>query len=651
MAGADPTGGAAGAGWTQASAAAPQYPKIAAEWDVPITMSDGTVLKTNVYRPANAQGHPIGEKTPVIVNMTPYTKMISALAAVAIADPTLGPIVANLASYLNFTGTPLDGITELAKTSRGGIIENFAVNPDLVRNGYTQIVVDVRGTGFSQGEWQALGPLEQQDTGEVIDWASKQNWSDGRVGTSGVSYSAINQIQAASKRPEALKAVFAVEPSNDLLHDIVGTGGALGIGFMPMWLGLVNGFKWLPDMQALLQGNFDAKWLSDRMGDPTTLIPELVGAVTTPSVDALPAKTKGVMQDGPFFTERQTDVSQINVPTFVYGGWHDIFANSEPDVYNDLELPVGQKQLMMGDGYHTIVGKDFGTPGYPPTLAVMERAWFDKWIKGIDNGIDKYGPVTLMQQGGGWTTADQFPRAGTEYQRLYLSGAPSGTAGHARHDGSLGSSAPSEPATFTVAPGLRGVCSREGNQGTAGLVTVLGSACTTDARFNEAEGLTFTSPPVTEPTQISGPMNMHLNTVLDAPDGFWSVSINDVAPDGRSTVISSGSLVTSMRAVDEANSTRTPSGDYADIRYELTLDKRAPVVPGQPTELDIALIATDSVLQPGHRLRVDVYAFNVARSLPLGPTLADGQLRPQHLKLDPAAPSFVNIPVVGRSTW
>ena len=60
---------------------------------------------------------------------------------------------------------------------------------------------------------------------------------------------------------------------------------------------------------------------------------------------------------------------------------------------------------------------------------------------------------------------------------------------------------------------------------------LLGSNCTKDARFNEAEGLTFTGAPVTEPTEISGAINVHLNTVLDAPDGFWSVTVNDVAPD------------------------------------------------------------------------------------------------------------------------
>ena len=55
----------------------------------------------------------------------------------------------------------------------------------------------------------------------------------------------------------------------------------------------------------------------------------------------------------------------------------------------------------MGDNYHINVGADFGKPGFPPRTDVLAHAWYDKWLKGIDNGIEKYGPVTLFQQGGG----------------------------------------------------------------------------------------------------------------------------------------------------------------------------------------------------------------------------------------------------------
>ncbi|AOW93393.1 peptidase S15 [Rhodococcus sp. WMMA185] len=648
---ADPTGGVAGARWTAAVEAPPAYPLIAIDWDVPITMSDGTVLKANVYRPADASGNPIETKMPSVLNITPYTKLISSIVDSVLAIPGYQDTVVNLVNSYNLAGTPLEGVDELMGLLTGGGMRVFAVNRDLVQNGYTQVVVDTRGTGFSQGEWQALGPVEQRDSVEVIDWMSKQSWSDGKVAMVGVSYSAINSLQAAGHQPPALKAIFPMEPGDDLLRDIVGTGGGLGVGFMPPWLALVNGLKLIPNLQDLAQGRFDEQWLQDRLRDPLTLFPALTDALTTQEWSDLAPGTLEVVQDGPFYEERETQTDKIEVPTMLYGAWHDIFANSEPRLYNEIRLPAGRKQLIMSDAYHITVGSGFGEPGAPPRLDVLERAWLDKWLKGIDNGIEEYGPVTLYQQGNGWTTTDQFPRAGVDYQRMYLSGAPSGTAGHAAYDGSLIASEPTDSARLTVSPGLRGFCSRDSVEGTAGVTVVLGPMCSKDSRFQEVEGLTFTSAPVERPTELSGPVNLHLETVLDATDGFWAVTLNDVAPDGTSTVLTNGALTASFRAVDDSRSTKSANGDYAEPEHFLTLDTRQPQVPGEVTPIDINLVPTDAVLAPGHRLRVDVYASSVPRYLPIGPILADSQLKPQHLQLAPDRPSFVNLPLVRTQAW
>lgn len=642
---ADPTGGVDAQRWTAVADAPPQYPGVAIEWDVPITMSDGTVLKANVYRPADAQGRAVDTPMPTVLNITPYTKLVGNLVDSIQQIPGVSEPVLDFLAGLNFAGTPFDGITELTQAVDGGGLRVFGVDRALVQNGYAQMVVDARGTGFSQGTWDVLGPREQQDSAEIIDWASRQPWSDGTVGMSGISYSAINSVQAAALAPPALKAIFPVEPGNDLLRDIVGTGGALGVGFMPLWLILVNTLKFVPDVQSVLQGNFDTRWLMDRLADPTTLIPELANAFTAPTIEDLRPETLNVAQDGRFYEEMSADLENVAIPTMIYGGWHDIFTNSQPRIYNDISVEPGRKQLVMGNGYHVNPGAGFGRPGNPPRLDVLQRAWFDKWLKGIDNGIENYGPVTMFQQGGGWTTSETFPRAGAQSERRYLSAAPSGTAGHSLHDGSLTENSVA-PARLTVAPGLRGLCSRANAIGTAGSGAIFGSACTEDARFNEAEALTFTTEPMTERTEISGATNVRLNTVLDRPDGFWAVTMNDVAPDGTSTPITHGALQASLRAIDEEKSTRSPNGDYVDAKPRLTLESRQPLVPGEPTTVDINLLPTDAVIAPGHRIRIDVFAASIPRYLPLGPMLVDSQLAPQHVQLDPTRPSFANIPFV-----
>src|SRR6185369_2135705 len=130
------------------------------EMDVPITMSDGTVLRGNVVRPDTDGPH------PVLVELTPYNK---------------NEAVAQAYDYL---------------TARG----------------YVQLTVDVRGTGSSQGTWDSTGPAEQRDGYEVVEWAAKQSWSDGKVGMIGPSYMGFTQIQTASQKPPHLKAIFPIVP-------------------------------------------------------------------------------------------------------------------------------------------------------------------------------------------------------------------------------------------------------------------------------------------------------------------------------------------------------------------------------------------------------------------------------------------------------
>ncbi|MFE6859188.1 CocE/NonD family hydrolase [Nocardia sp. NPDC057668] len=642
--GVDPVAGAPE--WNATYEQAPLYPGVHIDWDVPVTMSDGTVLKANVYRPMDAGGRIVETPTPTLVNLTPYTKLASMLGDSAMSVPVLYDSLVTLMNrfdLFDLNGTPVSGAGDLVRTLSGGLLRNFAVDRKMLQSGYTQVVVDVRGTGFSQGIWEAFGAREQQDTLEVIDWAANQPWSNGSIGMTGVSYSAINQVQAAGKQPAALKAIFPVVPGSDLVRDTAAPGGGVGVGFLPFWVGAIDASKLLPDLASVVQGRFDWKWLADRVASPVTYLDLMIQALFVPSVDAIPPHLREFLNpDGAFRSGLFARPENIRVPTFVVGGWHDIFAYSEPQIYRDIPLPPGQKQLLMGDWYHVTAGSGLGTPGAPPRLDVLQRAWFDRWLKGIDNGIDRFGPTTVYQQGAGWVSGGEYPAAAAEHRRVYLSANPSGTTGPVVHDGSLSADVPG-PATLTVAPGLSTLCSRDAAQITAGVLSLI-DACAKDSRIAETAALTFTGTPVAEPTRISGPVAVHLNTVLDATDGYWTVTVNDVAPDGQSTVLTSGQLVSSLRAIDEDKSERSANGDYTDPYHHLTLETRQPIVPGEPTTLDIALAATDAVLQPGHRLRVDVFASNFPKGMLIPALLIESQLRPQHLVLDPESPSWINIP-------
>ncbi len=646
VASADPTGGAAGRQWTAShDSKQKKYAGVSIQTDVPIRMSDGTVLRADIYRPADARKRPIATKTPTIVNLTPYTKLLTSLGTAVTEHPVLKPFMEQVVSKIHLTG-PLRGADDLIGTMRDGGAKTMMADYDLIRSGYTQVVVDVRGTGFSQGKWQTFKSREQKDTVEVINWAARQKWSDGKIGMSGVSYSGINQIYAAKMAPKALKAIFPVEPGGDLIRDVVAPGGALGVGFLPLWLTLVNATKLIPNVASMMTGNFDWKWLADRMSEPGTFYPQLFAALSTPNIASIPPNLKSLLETNS--DERSSWLSgadKITVPTMIYGGWFDLFTNTEVRAFNQIPLPPSQKKLIMGDGYHLTIGaRQSGKNGTPPRLDVLQKAWFDKWLKGIDNGIDRYSPVTLKQVGDKWISADQFPRAGMQRQRLYLSDKRSGTAPYAVRDGSLKVARTTSRGRLTVSPGLATICSRDSAQQTIGVVAIL-PVCSDDARFSERDALTFTSAPVPTTRSVSGYTNVRLNTVHDATDGYWVATLNDVAPNGTSKVISTGQLVTSLRAYDAAKSEFAANGDVIDPYLKLTLSSRQPVTPGKPVAIDIGLLPTEALIKAGHRLRVDVFAMNMPRGLPLRPLLNASQLKPQHIQLDPTRPSFVNLPI------
>ncbi|WP_082502142.1 CocE/NonD family hydrolase [Williamsia sp. Leaf354] len=641
----DPTGGAAAMQWRQLVDGPLRHPHVSIDRDVEIRMSDGVLLRATVIRPADHHRRAVSTVYPAVVNINPYNRALLDVIDTAIHSPVVGRGVRGLAGTVNMTGTPLSGVTDVTRTLSGGALDVFGINRNLVRSGYTQVIVDVRGTGASHGKWQILGAREQQDSVEICRWVAAQPWCDGTYGMAGWSYSAINSLQAADKRPEGLKAVFAVEGCEDIVRDIYITGG-LPSAFIPMWLSIVNVLKWIPNpatsVRDILRGNA-VKWFADRVASPATEVGSLAWGFLTGHDDRV--------YDDPYFDERDPVVDRIDVPTFLFGGWHDLFGRSATSIYSHLDMEPGRKQLVVADGYHVDAGSGFGGPTHPPRVDVLERAWFDKWLKGIDNGVDNYGPVTLEQQGGSWTSGDCFPRAGATVRRLYLDDRRSGTASHAVHDGTLGGSPVVKGRSLGVRPDMRGLKSRDMTQVTAGITAMFGKDFTTDARHQEGGALAFTTPPVTERTQISGAMNLRLHVSTSGQEGIWAVTVNDVAPDGTSRVLTNGALTVSNRAIDHDLSEYAEDGTLLVAHHYLSRKRKLPVPADVALPIDVDLVPTDAVLEIGHRLRVDVYAGSVPRYLTVIPDLIRAHGRKQDLVLDPKHPSYLTFQAIGSPGW
>src|SRR5262249_22963918 len=246
------------------------------------------------------------------------------------------------------------------------------------------------------------------------------------------------------------------------------------------------------------------------------------------------------------------------VPTFIVGGTYDIFQRGEPILFRALPLSGARKKLLIGPWYHTTAGDgltpDAGSSpvldtqgNLVPSLNNLPPAWFDRWLKGVQNGIDAFPTVETYYLGAGkWVPDKQYPASRLAYQRWYLSATP-GT-GTSLFAGSLASAADLGNASVTL-PWIPvdGTCTRSTTQWTAGLVS--GTTCENDDRPSELLSATFTTPPFTAPYAIAGPIDATIWVSSTATDAQVITTISDVDPTGASSEITAGTLVASLRAL------------------------------------------------------------------------------------------------------
>jgi hypothetical protein len=573
------------AGWSPRAANYPGAPVV--ERDVRVTMSDGIRLAVDVIHPSTAGKAEAAGEFPVLVTQTPYNKL-----------------------------TPLNFRTDY-----------------MVQRGYVQVIADVRGTGGSEGVWDSFGTREQLDGKEIVEWAGAQPWSDGRIGLHGTSYGAINQILTAAQHPAGLRATFPIVPMADAYRDITGSGGQINTSFIPSWLGLVTALGLLPPTYAA----------TDPVGAATTLASHGAGAINFQAGTVLKAMTGGDQAfDGPFYRQRSPIevIDRVEVPTFIVGGWFDLFQRGEPMLFNHLRSNGVPTRLLMGPWYHVDAGLGAGLPADDVRVpSEYELRWMDHYVRDVvDPELDTdVAPVTMFRLGGGhYETASQWPPANVTFSERFLSGPAVGGVQH----GALASAAPAtQDADTMIWQPASGVCSRSIAQWTAA-----GSqqGCEADQRTNEVGGLTYDLP-APDGLSLAGPIAAKLFVSTNGRDAFVTARIEDVAPDGKVTQLTAGWNVLSMRAVD-LGKTLKADGLVVQPYHPFTRASMQPVVADAVEELWVEIFPTAALIAPGHTLRLSLQPSDAPHlSAPL-PQLASlpGVLKLYH---DVAHPSSVVLPV------
>lgn len=576
------------------------YSGTVKQTDLAIPMSDGTVLRGDLELPADADGDAVEGRFPVIVTITAYNKVVGSFS---------GGILSGGGSYL-------------------------------VQRGYAQLTVDARGTGSSEGRWAAFSLRENKDAGEVVEWAAsrKRPWSNGKVGMAGPSYLGISQIFAAASRPKGLKAIFPQVPAADVYRDVVASGGAIDVGFIPLWLGLVTGTSVIPPAVAAT--------------DPQSGFGALVDHLTAAATFTLPLMLDAVAGgdaafDGKFYRDRSPErvIGRVQVPTFLVGGQFDIFQRGTPLLFENLQERGVPVKMIIGPWNHLegSSAADIDRAGYG-SLGELQLRWFDHYVRGLpDPTLDAdIAPVTSYEQGSGrWTRADSW--MGDQHAETF---ALSGSASVGGGAGVLTQGRADDGRAVVPPVPVSGLCTRSASQWTAGVPQALLAdlPCWTDNGPNDQTGVVFETEPLTEPLRLRGPINARLFTSSPSGDGMLSVSVSDVAPDGTVTRLTGGWQVLSHRALDRSRS-RYLDGELVQPFHPFTRAAKERLAPGEVAPVDVEVFPTAARLAPGHRLRIAVQAFDVPHLLPALPDLPSA-LVPLTVRTGPQWPSVLTVPAL-----
>ncbi len=420
-----------------------------------------------------------------------------------------------------------------------------------VRNGYVQIRCDQRGSGASPGKLEILGRQLQTDFYDAIEWAGVQLWSNGKVGTVGDSYHAAAQWLVAQLNPPHLKAILVAQGFSDIYRDAVRHGGLLSTRFLDSW--------YLRRIQAYQYGaalNPSSPKLSAAELSANTVFAKDFRLILR---DDLPATD-------PFWAERTPDLSKIKAAVFAYAnnGGLGLHLNGTIDGFNGA-VNATHRQLYTGSG----PDPDFM---YRVSDVARQQRFFDRFLKGVSSDVaDPAVEVTVRAAGGTVRrTGDRYPLASTAPRTIYLDAASRMLVG-------------AVPATAATAS-----------------YTADYGATTAPVRFE--------TPPLPEDLEIVGPALLRLTVSSSVTDADLFVAVREIRPDGTEVTaqgaqdpalpVSMGWLRVSRRNTDAARATLYKAWH--------TFDRKEPMMPGTPCEVDVNVWPIAWRLAKGNRLVIEI---------------------------------------------
>jgi putative CocE/NonD family hydrolase len=476
-------------------------------------------------------------------------------------------------------------------------------------SGYAVVIQDVRGRHSSDGEFTPFVD-EMNDGHDSVEWVSSQPWCNGKVGMYGTSYVGATQWLAAKGVPPSLVCIAPGLAASDYHEGCTWQGGAFQLGFNLSWT------------MGLTTANWDH--LANRLYLSTQLLDMLIEAKDGLAAlySYLPMNELPDLQYGiaPYYFEwlehpeyddywRRVSIEEtyrsITVPAYNIGGWYDIFLGGTirnfsgmRDRGNTPNAREGQR-LILGPwshwGFSSGLTGDytFGTRASPLYLDVQGGMlrFFDRWLKGEDRTAAEDGPVRIFVMGKNvWRNEDEWPLSRARPQRYYLHS--KGGANTLRGDGWLSPEPPAEePFDVYLYNPIDPVPTHGGAvEGELGLV--FAGAFDQSQVEERQDVLVYTTPPLEQDTEVTGPVTVTLFASSTARDTDFTAKLVDVSPSGYAMNLTDGIIRARHRELRQPASLIEP-----DEIYEYTID----------------LWATSNVFKQGHRIRIEVSSSNFPR--------------------------------------
>ncbi|HWC84460.1 MAG TPA: CocE/NonD family hydrolase [Pseudonocardiaceae bacterium] len=413
--------------------------------------------------------------------------------------------------FLPVTADPVPATVTILPYRKDNVAghENHATLRWFAERGFAGLLVDLRGTGSSDGtQFPPFDPREADDAAAVIAWAAAQPWCTGHIGMWGHSYGAILALRTAARRPPDLKAIVpimgAFDPGRELIHPADGPGFVITASWGMHTL--LN--QLLPPLHDHFTPEQQRRW-RDRLRAAEPWIVDLFRHGP----------------EDPLWRSRAIDASALDIPAFFIAGWRDWFCTPMVRAYETVGTP---RKLLIGPWGHD-------TPDTAEHEPVEHRGllldWWRRWLRDPAPASDDQAEVLLFEQGGTgrWREFPGWPRdAGT----LTLSTTDSTTllpdTGTRPADQVIGE-AVSDPAIGAVS-GVWGTLTAD-----AGLPP--------DQHEDDVRGLAVTGEPLTGDLVIAGRPVVSVAVAEGSTFSRIVVRLTDVDPLGRSRLISAGTLV------------------------------------------------------------------------------------------------------------